>query len=120
MARILLADDDRTSLETARRGLELDGHAVLAVEDGVAALARIEAGETCDVLVSDVQMPGLDGITLAARALAARPGLRILMVSGYPEVLSRAAVLGAGVRRLPKPFTIEQLRTEVRELLRSP
>ena len=117
MARILLADDDRGALDFVRRALELDGHAVATAEDGNEALGLF-AKTAFDVLVTDVQMPGLDGISLVEMALSQTPGLRVVMMSGYPEILEKARGLKApAIRFVPKPFTIEQLRSEIRAVL---
>ena len=117
MARILLADDDRGALDLVRRALEIDGHAVTTAEDGNDALAHLERA-TFDVLVTDVQMPGLDGIALAGRAFAIAPGLRIVMMSGYPDILEKARdIKGVTLRLVAKPFSIEQMRKEIREVL---
>ncbi len=117
MARILLADDDQGALDFMRRALEIDGHAVTSVGDGNEALGHLGTAGF-DVLVSDVQMPGLDGISLAEKAFALKPGLRVVMISGHAEILEKARGLQSGaVRCLAKPFSIEQLRKEIRELL---
>jgi DNA-binding NtrC family response regulator len=116
MARILLADDDTGMLDTARRALELDGHAVTTAEDGAEARVKIGAGGGFDVLVADVQMPGLDGVTLAKQALATGGGLRVVLMSGHADALDKAKTI-VGVRTLAKPFQIDQLRAAVRAAL---
>jgi CheY-like chemotaxis protein len=118
MARILIADDDAATRDLLRRALEVDGHAVKAAADGAEALELIRAGLGVDLLITDVQMPGIDGIRLAAEAAALRPGLRLLMMSGYPDQLARAAALPvARVLTLSKPFTLDKARAEVRAAL---
>lgn len=119
MARILLADDDATSRELVQRALAADGHAVDGTPDGTEALDRLTSEAAgYDVLVTDVQMPGMDGIALAEKAIAARHGLRVVLISGYAEQLERARGLGAGrVATLLKPFTLEQIRAAVRAVL---
>ncbi len=117
MARILLADDDATSRDLVQRALGADGHTVDGTHDGVEALERLGAADY-DVLVSDVQMPAMDGISLAEKALAARPGLAVVLISGYAEQLDRAKALkGRKVGTLLKPFTLEQMRAAVRAAL---
>ena len=89
----------------------------VSVGDGNEALGHLGTAGF-DVLVSDVQMPGLDGISLAEKAFALKPGLRVVMISGHAEILEKARGLQSGaVRCLAKPFSIEQLRKEIRELL---
>ena len=75
-------------------------------------------GGSIDLLVTDVDMPQLDGITLAEKSLAATPGLSVVLMSGFSDQLERAARLRA--RRLlsiAKPFTLEQIKQVVRAAL---
>ena len=114
MAQILIADDDAATCELLRRALEAEGHTVKTASDGSEALEQI-AGST--LLISDVQMPGMDGIELARQALAKAPGLRIILMSGFTEQLDRASNLPGNVRTLVKPFTLEKARAEVKAAL---
>jgi CheY-like chemotaxis protein len=118
MARILLADDDQGSLDFVRRALEMDGHIVVPTQDGNEALDRLTADGPFDVLVSDVHMPGLDGISLAEKAPGVQPGIKLLLMSGLADVLDQARGLQSrGVRLLGKPFPIDKIRAEVRAML---
>ena len=119
MARILLADDDAATRDLVKRALEGQGHSVHVTQDGVEALEQIEAaGAPFDLLVSDVEMPLLDGVTLAARAYSLQPNLRVLMMSGFPDQLERAkALTGPKVSVISKPFSLDQVRESVRKLL---
>jgi two-component system cell cycle response regulator CpdR len=118
MARILLADDDSSTRDLVRRALETDGHSVVVTQDGNEALERLKQdGAAFDVLVTDVEMPMLDGIALAERAFALQPKVRVLLMSGFTEQLDRAKELkGAHVGVVSKPFTLEQVRERVRKL----
>lgn len=117
MASILLADDDTALREFVQRALVADGHKVVAVDDGSEALQHLEAA-SFDMLVSDVDMPGLDGLTLAARVAKRASGPKVLLISGLGHELKRAEGLPANrVATLQKPFTLEQLRKAVRALL---
>ena len=119
MARILLADDDAATREMVKRALESDGHSVQVTQDGSEALERVKSdGASIDVLVSDVEMPLLDGVALAEGAYALQPKLRILLMSGFSEQLGRAKTIqGPKIRLLSKPFTLDQVRESVRKLL---
>lgn len=119
MTRILLADDDAAMRDFAKRALEADGHQVVDVPDGSEALDRITASPAAfDLIVSDVNMPALDGITLANRALALNSKLRVLLISGYESELVRSqSVPAAKLGHLAKPFTLEQIREAVRKVL---
>jgi len=118
MAKILLADDDKATRDLVKRALESDGHAVEITQDGAEALDALSASpDAFDVLVSDVHMPGLDGIELARRAIAAAPSLKLLLMSGFAEELDRAKALASpNLSVIMKPFTLEQVRTAVRTL----
>jgi two-component system, cell cycle response regulator CpdR len=118
MARILLADDDEATRDLVKRALETDGHTVSITQDGMEALEALTSAAGFDVLVSDVHMPGLDGVALAERAIAAAPALKLLLMSGFAEELDRAQALkSANLGVIIKPFSLEQIRTAVRVLL---
>lgn len=117
MAAILLADDDDALREFVSRALIAEGHAVVGVEDGLEALQQLERTKF-DLLVSDLDMPVLDGMALASRATARIPDMKVLLISGLGEELKRADGLPQGrVTTLNKPFTLDQLRASVRALL---
>jgi DNA-binding NtrC family response regulator len=119
MATILLADDDAAVRDLVRRALSAEGHTVHATQDGQEALDYLNAsGGDIDLLVTDVDMPQLDGITLAEKALVLKPGLAIILMSGFSDQLERAARLR--VRHLlsiSKPFTLDQIKQVVRSVL---
>jgi two-component system cell cycle response regulator CpdR len=119
MARILLADDDATTRDLVRRALEADGHSVKVTQDGNEALEHLkEDGFNFDLLVTDVEMPLLDGIKLAEHAFPLQPGIRVLLMSGFAEKLDRAKDLaGPHVAVISKPFTLDQVRERVRKLM---
>lgn len=121
MARILLADDEPAMLDLMRRALESDGHAVSVMASGSEALEHLRADPAAfDALVTDVNMPGLDGIELIRSAVALNPRLALVLISGYIEQLERArAHLPARLTTLAKPFTLEQIRAQVKSALTS-
>lgn len=116
MARILIADDDLAVRDLATRALRSDGHTVSVASDGPEAARELASG-TFDLVISDVEMPGSGGIELV-QAFGKRGGPRFLLISGFVEKLTRLdAPAGANVATLAKPFTLEQLRAEVRRRL---
>ena len=119
MAHILLADDDQATRDLVKRALESDGHTVDITQDGTEALETLTSdAASFDVLVSDVHMPGLDGIALARRAIESRPSLKLLLMSGFAEELERAQALKSpNLGVIMKPFTLEQVRAAVRALI---
>lgn len=122
MPRILLVDDDRALRAVARRHLESAGHEVVEAEDGAEALA-IVSSEMFDVIVTDVYMPGVDGMELTLRLTRRLPGAKLVVMSGggysdKRDVLEIARRLGA-VRTVAKPFGRDELLDAVTEALDS-
>lgn len=113
---ILLAEDDLLLRMAAARGLERLGYRVRQAADGESALKRLEA-ECPSLLISDIRLPGLDGVALATAARATHPDLPVLLVSGYADESVRAALPGLGAAFLAKPFTLKTLGERVRELV---
>jgi two-component system, cell cycle response regulator CpdR len=118
MARILLADDDAATRALGERALAVDGHVVTSTQDGAEALERLQAAGSYDVLISDVQMPAVDGIALAEKGLAAQPKLKVILISGFADELDRAEHLKSKVARVvAKPITLEGIRAAVKAAL---
>jgi two-component system response regulator MprA len=116
--RVLIADDDRAIRTALTRALELEGYAVVAVADGAAALDAART-EPPDVLVLDVMMPSVDGLTVCRVLRAERDHTPILMLTARTETSDRVAGLDAGADDyLPKPFELDELLARLRALLR--
>ena len=116
---ILLAEDDPLVRDLAEDVLRQGGYQVLSAGRGDEALALSDQhGGTIDLLVSDLIMPDMSGRDLAERLVARRPGLRVILASGYADgdVLQRAASELRGAL-LPKPFTPAALLRAVRDAL---
>jgi len=107
----LVVDDDPVVRALATRVLRRAGMGCLgfaSADDAVGALAELR-GEV-SVLVTDVQMPGsMDGLGLAAHAGEAHPGLPVVVMSGSPGGLERAAAMASVVSTLGKPFPPAEL-----------
>ncbi len=115
---LLLAEDDPLVRYTAAKVLQRLGYEVLVARDGQEALQVLQQTGRVDLLVADVVMPGLSGPDVAMRALQQRPELRILYLSGHPQVfVDEGGVIGDGVELLRKPFTPDLLGERVRRLL---
>jgi len=117
MANILIVEDDASALDMLRRALEGEGHTVVVAGDGREAQAHLSA---TDLVITDVSMPDVDGITLVTGALKTRPDLPIIVMSGLPGELDRAKALGAkNLHTVSKPFTLDAMRGQVRAALSS-
>jgi two-component system cell cycle sensor histidine kinase/response regulator CckA len=116
-ARILLVEDEDAVRTFSTRALTNKGYEVLTAEHGEAGLTVFkEQTQPIDLLITDVMMPGMDGPTLAKEIRAAMPHLKIIFVSGYTEEKLKDT-LGEGIYFLPKPFTLKQLASKVKEVL---
>jgi len=118
LARIVVVDDDEALRNAVRRALRLESYDVELAADGEEALARLGA-VNADLVVLDVLMPGLDGITVCRRLRESGDRTPILMLTARDAVSDRVAGLDAGADDyLTKPFALEELVARVRALLR--
>lgn len=116
--RVLYAEDDRAIRESVVRALELEGYEVNAVRDGMMLL---EALQTYDpsVIILDVMMPYMDGLSACRRLRANGNTTPVLMLTARSETTDRISGLDAGADAyLPKPFDVEELLAYVRALIR--
>lgn len=109
--RVLVVDDEPCFRMTLALSLRVKGFDVDTAEDGDAAIAKIAAGDY-EWVVSDIRMPGCDGFTLAARAKALKPDMRIVLVSAYcpSDDVRYVAVEGF----FEKPVDMEELTQVLR------
>ena len=116
---ILLVEDEAPVRAFASRALRLKGYTVLEADSAEEALATLEdASLDVDLFVSDVIMPGMDGPSWVTEALKARPGVKVVFVSGYAEdsIAEHQARIPNSVF-LPKPFSLVELTSTVGEQL---
>jgi CheY-like chemotaxis protein len=105
--RLLLVEDDPMVADMVHDMMRSVGYEVVGVESGEAALALVEAGEAFDAVLSDVLMAGgLSGLELAARLRTLRPGLPIVLMTGFSEALAGGQAQGWTL--LTKPFGVAQ------------
>ena len=120
MARILIVDDEATNREVQGAICRFDGHSTALAVNGQKALDLLLDGQAFDLVLLDVQMPVMNGVTFA-RALRADPrfdGLPILGVTGQALAIDRAAMMAAGFNDvLTKPFRRKQLIDAMAPLL---
>jgi CheY-like chemotaxis protein len=114
MARIMVAEDESSVRTLLVRAFAQDGHEVESAPDGAAALDRLAKSAPFDLLLSDIQMPLMDGIALALAAKRDHPALTILLMTGYTDQRERAQSLRALIHDIvQKPFTVAEIRAAV-------
>lgn len=117
---VLIAEDDDSIRELAQAALESHGYRVLVAADGEEALALLERrGGEIDLVVTDLVMPRLGGSELRREARRLAPAVRFLLTTGHGErdVLSAGSAPGHDAPLLQKPWTVQELCTQVREVL---
>jgi PAS domain S-box-containing protein len=119
---VLVVEDEPVIRRLAVLGLRAQGYVVIEASNGAEALEIAERmTPELDIVVSDVIMPGMSGLELAARLAVVSPEVRRLLVSGHAESTVLPPRLADGsVAFLPKPFTPERLARKVREVLDAP
>jgi two-component system, OmpR family, response regulator MprA len=117
-AAVLLVDDDAPIRRMLARTLTAEGYEVAAVADGGSALASLERSVP-DVVVLDVAMPGMDGLSVTRRVRSKGLAVPILLLTARDALHERVAGLDAGADDyLVKPFEVEELTARIRALLR--
>ena len=114
---VAVVDDDQSILRSLEYLLESADYAVRLFTSGAALL---ESGHLPEIacLISDIDMPGMDGFELLRLVHSSRPGLPTIFVTGYPETLKRLPDLGGSNPRVfTKPFNGQELLTAVSDAL---
>jgi two-component system cell cycle response regulator CpdR len=114
--RILLAEDDDSLRGFLARALERAGYDVVACRDGESAVEALD--QTFQVLLTDIVMPGMDGIEVARIAAARQPSMRIMFITGFAAVaLSAGDRAPAGAKVLAKPVHLREIVAEVERMI---
>ncbi|MBP1293397.1 MULTISPECIES: response regulator [Bradyrhizobium] len=119
MTRVLIADDEDSMRSLVARAIAMDGHETVTAQDGAEALEVLTRDEGAfDLLLTDIQMPVMDGIALALTAARDFPALKILLMTGFAHQRERASGLEAIVHDVvTKPFSVADIRTAVADAL---
>jgi two-component system, cell cycle response regulator CpdR len=118
--RILVAEDDDAMRIFLLNALSRAGHDVNAMPSGESAVTCAGLG-SYDLLLTDVEMPGMDGVDLARLMMADSPKLRVMFVTGYAEkALQATDVISRGARVLSKPFALSDLVRQVQTMIAAP
>ena len=116
MTRILLAEDDDSLRNFLARALERAGYEVRSCADGDEAVAALPE-QHWDLLLTDIVMPGADGIEVAREAAQRQPELRIMFITGFAAVALSAAQATPQAKVLSKPVHLRDLVAEVERMI---
>ena len=121
MSRVLIVDDEDSMRQLVARAIAMDGHDITTAADGAEALDILGSADSpFDLLLTDIQMPIMDGIALALASARDFPAMTILLMTGYAEQRERASGLSAIAHDVvTKPFSVADIRTAVADALAS-
>ena len=112
---VLVVDDDHDNLELSAQVVRSLGCEVLTASSGGEALAVLDSGAHVDLVFSDVVMPNASGLALARMARERRPGLPVVLATGFPDAVD--AVTESGGISLIKPYSVARLEAVFAEQL---
>jgi DNA-binding NtrC family response regulator len=115
LPKLLLVDDEERFRETLSKRLAETGYKVLGAASGMEALALLE-GEKIDVVILDIQMPGMNGIETLSEIRSRKIGVEVIMLTGHGEVSSAVEGMRLGAYDyLMKPYEYEYLVVKIQE-----
>jgi putative nucleotidyltransferase with HDIG domain len=113
-----LVDDDAQVRRAIARVIEVHGLAVLEADSGAAALAILDAHGELPLVISDIHMPGMDGVTFLREALERYPDMAVIMLTGVADVSTAVECLQSGaLDYISKPMVMEEVRARVDKAL---
>lgn len=115
--KILVVDDQESMREMLSELLQMMGYEARAVDGGQQALQSLQETET-DLVITDLNMPGMDGMELMKRIKMLYPGLPVIIITGYGTFNTERQVLSSGADGyIPKPCTINRVQETVNQAL---
>jgi len=116
MTKILLAEDEDSVRNFLARALQRAGYDVISCPDGDSAIEALDQGPF-DLLLTDIVMPGADGIEVAKVASERQPGVKIMFITGFAAVALSAQQAAPDATVLEKPVHLREIVTEVERLI---
>ncbi|MEW6109267.1 MAG: sigma-54 dependent transcriptional regulator [Nitrospirota bacterium] len=114
--KILIAEDEEITLKHLLYALEKEGYSVQGVGNGIDALKRIEK-EAFDILIADIKMPGIDGLSLLAEVKDKYPSIDVIIITGFGSIESAVDAMKRGaVDYITKPFNLDELFLKIRKI----
>ena len=116
---ILVVEDEEDLRELLTSFLHDSGYTILVARDGMEALERYRRHrQDIQLIITDMDLPKLNGAAVSQSILADNPGARIILISGFLETASKDSILASGVREfMAKPYTMPQMLQIVRKVL---
>jgi CheY-like chemotaxis protein len=116
--RVLVVEDETMVRLLVIEVLHQLGYQTLEADDAEAALRIIDSDQPIDLLVSDIGLPGMNGCAMAGAARKRRPGLKVLLMTGYAsEAAAADGFMEPGMQLITKPFTVELLARRIGDML---
>jgi CheY-like chemotaxis protein len=106
---VLLVEDEAFLRELVIEGLQDAGFSVLEASDGTSGVQALKSDQRIDVLLSDIKLPDIDGYQVAEAARTLRPGVKVILMTGYAPTPLPPALQSVVYRVLQKPFSLETL-----------
>ena len=122
MAKILVVDDSETQRFQTRQDLERAGFTVVEASDGSEGLKKLEQNPDTGLIICDVNMPGMDGLTMCSKVFESgkHPGLPVFMLTTEASVELKQKAKAFGVRAwITKPFIAEKLIEAIRKVIKA-
>ena len=115
--RILIAEDEAISLKHLTYALEKEGYEVTGAMDGISAFSLFEKN-AYDVIIADIKMPGMDGLTLLEKIKAKESEAEVIIITGFGSIESAIAAMKKGASEyVTKPFNLDELNLKIRKVL---
>ncbi|MBI5407838.1 MAG: sigma-54-dependent Fis family transcriptional regulator [Nitrospirae bacterium] len=114
--KILIAEDEEITLRHLRYALEKEGYKPVCVNNGLEAFNRLEK-EEFDILVADIKMPGMDGITLLGKVKEKYPDTEVIIITGFGSIESAVNAMKNGASDyITKPFNFDELSLKIKKI----
>jgi CheY-like chemotaxis protein len=106
---VLLVEDEAFLRELVMEGLQDAGFSVVEASDGTSGVQALKSDQRIDLLLSDIKLPDIDGYQVAEAARTLRPGVKVILMTGYAPSPLPPALQSVVYRVLQKPFSLESL-----------
>ena len=114
--RILIAEDEESTVKHLLYALEAEGHSVTSVNNGKDAFKKVQK-EAFDLLIADIKMPGMDGLTLLNKVKDSYPAMEVIIITGFGSVKSAVDAMKKGaVDYITKPFNLDEILVKINKI----